>query len=117
MLRVEWPSPAHLRLCSILSLQTLDLSSASIHSLFARLLLANKPLVLHNGWVDLLFLFHTFYSPLPPSVDSFMADLSEIFLGEAAGGVFDTKAIAEYEFRENASFLEYIFRKRWALDN
>lgn len=43
-----------------------------------------------------------------------MADLSGIFSGEeeGGGGVFDTKAVAEYEIGENASFLEYIFRKR-----
>lgn len=64
--------------------------------------------MLHNGWVDLLFLYHSFYAPLPSSLPSFMADLSEMFLGD----VYDTKAIAEYHLKETATFLEYIFRKR-----
>ena len=58
--------------------------------------------------MDLLFLYHSFYAPLPPSLPSFMADLSEMFLK----GVYDTKAIAEYHLKETATFLEYIFRKR-----
>jgi len=81
----------------------------SPRSLLAYLLHLGLPVVVHNGWLDLLFLYRSFYAPLPPSLPSFMADLSEMF---QRGGVYDTKAIAEYQVRETASFLEYIFRKR-----
>ena len=63
---------------------------------------------MHNGWVDILFLYGNFYAPLPPSLGTLMADLEEMF----EGGVYDTKAIAEYEVAEQASFLEYLFRRR-----
>ena len=63
---------------------------------------------MHNGWVDILFLYGNFYAPLPPSLGTLMADLEEMF----EGGVYDTKAIAEYEAAEQASFLEYLFRRR-----
>lgn len=76
--------------------------------LLAHILLHGKPVVLHNGWIDLLFLYHTFYAPLPRSLPSFMADLTEMF----RGGVYDTKAIAQYKVKEKATFLEYVFRKR-----
>ena len=64
-------------------------------------------MVVHNGWVDLLFLYQSFYSSLPASHNTFTADLSQM----CQGGLYDTKAIANYQLGEEASFLEYIFRK------
>ena len=64
------------------------------------------PLVLHNGWLDLLFLYHCCYGPLPATSASLMADLVEMF----PGGVYDTKAMAQFQFREDATFLQYVFR-------
>ena len=77
-------------------------------SLFAHIISAGCPLILHNGLVDLLFLYSHFYAPLPSKLDVFMADLSELF----TGGLYDTKVIAEQLLNEPASFLEYVFRKR-----
>lgn len=76
--------------------------------LFHRLLLCSAPLVLHNGWMDLLFLYHTCHAPLPPTRDAFIADLAELL---EHGGLYDTKAIARYHFSEESSFLEYVYKK------
>ena len=85
-------------------------NSLSLHSLLATLLAVGKPLVVHNGWIDLLFLYGNLYSPLPPSLGMLIADMSEMFVG----GVYDTKAIAQYEVPQEATFLEYLFRK-WSV--
>lgn len=63
-------------------------------------------MVLHNGWLDILFLYHSFYGALPPTSSSLMADLVEMF----PAGVYDTKGIAQFQFREDATYLEYVFR-------
>ena len=84
----------------------------SIHTLLATILATEVPVVVHNGWVDLLFLYGNFYAPLPPSLGTLMADLSEMFVG----GVYDTKAIAQFELPQEATFLGYLFRK-WYVEN
>ena len=94
--------------CHTYSLSQLSSEEPSMKMLFLRLLCSSKPVVVHNGWVDLLFLYQSFYSPLPSCLGSFMADLSEMI----TGGIYDTKAIAQYKGVEHATFLEYIFRKR-----
>lgn len=88
-------------------LQTMERGAVSVHSLLATILATRKPLVVHNGWIDLLFLYGNFYAPLPPSLGSLIADLVEMF----ECGVYDTKAIARFEMGEDATFLEYLFRK------
>jgi len=56
-----------------------------------------------------MFLYNSFYTLLPASLAVFLADLSELL----PGGVYDTKVVAEYQLRETASYLEYLFKKRW----
>jgi len=78
-----------------------------LRQLFVELLNTHVPIILHNALVDLVFLYECLYASLPVSLSSFLADLSEMF----SAGVYDTKFIAEFVVRMQASFLEYTFRK------
>jgi hypothetical protein len=75
--------------------------------LFRLLATLRCPLVVHNGWVDLLFLYHHFFAPLPPTLDEFLACLADVL-----PPIVDTKYLSEYAAREPASFLEYLFRRQ-----
>ncbi|EDQ88348.1 uncharacterized protein MONBRDRAFT_9179 [Monosiga brevicollis MX1] len=72
---------------------------------FEALIQSTAPIVTHNGLLDLCFLYQHLWADLPATLDVFVADCSQLF-----GRVIDTKYVAEYEAREPASFLEYLFR-------
>ncbi|KAF6002456.1 Target of EGR1, member 1 (Nuclear) [Cyanidiococcus yangmingshanensis] len=74
-----------------------------------------KPVILHNGLYDLMLMFAAFEAPLPPTIDGFMARLSEL----CPGRFFDTRVLEDFvpaRFFDCPSYLEYLFRKherRW----
>ncbi|KAL7748542.1 hypothetical protein RI367_005952 [Sorochytrium milnesiophthora] len=79
----------------------------SLRSIFSAILRSGAPVIFHNGFLDLVMLYHSFHAALPLDLDTFVADCSQMF----AGGMFDTKLIAESKETENKSVLNYLFRK------
>ncbi|KAG0296409.1 Target of EGR1, member 1 (Nuclear) [Dissophora globulifera] len=82
-------------------------SNGIMRSIFKRIMTRQVPVVVHNGFLDLIFLYHSFYAALPPKLGTFVADLSDMF----PAGLYDTKYISDYITRERSSFLAYLYRK------
>ncbi len=79
-----------------------------LREIFGEIVKQKKPIVLHNGFIDLVFLYQNLYAQLPQTVTSFAADLTDMF----PAGVYDTKYLCDFVVRKPASFLEYVFRSQ-----
>ncbi|XP_060578955.1 target of EGR1 protein 1-like [Ruditapes philippinarum] len=84
-----------------------DNNIQSVRHLFSELVAMEKPIILHNGLVDLIFMYENLYTSLPSSSAMFLADLCDMF----PNGIIDTKYITDFEHLMQASYLEYVFRK------
>ena len=82
-------------------------SKWNLRDVYSVLLSSRIPLVLHNGMVDLIFLYQNLYADLPATLATFVADVEMKF----PSGIYDTKYMAEFVSRMSASFLEFVFRK------
>ncbi|KHN74739.1 Target of EGR1 protein 1 [Toxocara canis] len=81
--------------------------------LWGEILSACVPITLHNGIIDLAFIYQHFYSDLPEKLDEFLANICDWFTLDESGtpGLFDSKYLAECSAYMKASYLEYVFRK------
>ena len=68
--------------------QALVQQGIGFRRLFSALSAAGRPLVVHNGLYDLLFLMHYFHAPLPPSLDLFKR-----MVRQTLGDIYDTKVL------------------------
>lgn len=78
----------------------------AIRQIFNTLVKSKSTLIVHNGLLDLMFLYHSFYAPLPLSINQFVGDLSEMF-----ECIYDTKVCSEYIVRNRSTFLAYLYKK------
>jgi hypothetical protein len=65
------------------------------------------PLIVHNGLLDLMYIYDSFILALPEKLERFVMDLAKAF----SGGIYDTKHISEKVAKEDVTFLSYLFGK------
>uniref|UniRef100_A0A158PB34 CAF1 family ribonuclease n=1 Tax=Angiostrongylus cantonensis TaxID=6313 RepID=A0A158PB34_ANGCA len=73
------------------------LKTCSLRSLMTEMWCRSVPLFFHNGLVDLAFIYHHFYSPLPESFGEFCNAIADLYPLESP--ICDTKYLAEYQSR------------------
>jgi len=78
----------------------------ALRRIFSEISNLKKPIVLHNGLLDLMFVCNNFVNPLPNTLEKFVACIVATF-----PPIYDTKYIAEFHMKEKRSYLEYIFKK------
>ncbi|KAJ1507391.1 Target of EGR1, member 1 (Nuclear) [Coelomomyces lativittatus] len=70
----------------------IPLSTLKLRELFQTCIFhQSKPRIVHNGFLDLMFMYQGFYATLPSTLATWLADMSGLF----PGGVYDTKYIEE----------------------
>ncbi|KAK8797195.1 hypothetical protein WA158_004405 [Blastocystis sp. Blastoise] len=79
-----------------------------MNTLLTRLSKDLIPLIVHNGWIDLLFLYYNFWGPLQSNMNKSINALHKLF-----PCVYDTKYIMEQLYPSNPSFLEFCFLYSW----
>ena len=85
----------------------LETNQISIRLVLLQIIKHGVPLVVHNGFCDLAFLYHQFYNDLPPNVGTFQQDLNDLF----RRGIYDTKNMSYNSEYLSCSYLNYIFKK------
>lgn len=88
-----------------------DAKKESTHGLarkiFEELIRVRKPIVVHNGFGDLIYMYECLYASCPTKLSAFLSDLSEMF----PSGIYDTKVVAQFYEKLDSSFLEYVVKK------
>ncbi|KAH9276355.1 hypothetical protein BASA83_001045 [Batrachochytrium salamandrivorans] len=82
-------------------------SNALMRSILNQIIVSKIPTIVHNGLLDMMFVYQSFYAELPKDLTVFIADLNGVF----RGGIYDTKYVSEFVTREPRTFLSYLFRK------
>lgn len=65
------------------------------------------PIIVHNGLLDIMYLYQSFFATLPATLPTFIEDLVEMF----PAGIYDTKYLAASVVGESKSFLAYLYCK------
>ncbi|KAJ2727164.1 hypothetical protein GGI07_000048 [Coemansia sp. Benny D115] len=92
---------------------TINMEGHLIREVFLDIVRARVPVIIHNGLFDLIYLYQSFFGPLPDTYTSFAYDLHEMF----PGGIYDTKLISESQNPESPSFLAYSFHRNERVQN
>jgi target of EGR1 protein 1 len=64
-------------------------------------------LVIHNGFMDMVYVYESFIGVLPDTITGFLHVLAMTF----TGGIFDTKYMSKRVANERSTFLEFLFKK------
>ena len=76
-----------------------------LEKLWRKICSFEKPFVVHNGLADLMFIWRSFFGPLPSTVQGWIKVLLEVF-----PTIVDTKYLAEYVTDDQVTYLQYLFK-------